>query len=508
MKFAKCLLVLFAILSFSWFGFSLTADAALVDSDGDGIPDIIETNGIRDAQGHVLVDLKAMGADPHHKDLFVQCDWMDAQDHSHRPKPEAIRKVVEAFAHAPVSNPDGQQGIHLHVDAGPESVMDFHSGATWGELGAGKEVPHTDMIGKEDAQDNYDWSALDAIKKQTMPEARMRVFRYCLWGHNYTASGSSGMARDLPSDDLLVTLGNFEGQEGTVLEQTGTFMHEFGHALGLRHGGSDDVNYKPNFFSIMSYSYQFEGLRINGLDGTFDFSRQAIPPLNEQSLDVNKGVPGAPSDHGVRWRVLVDGQAVDRVVDTPAHVDWTQTGQTMEKADINADNEISVLDGTPNEWGAISYTGTLVGDWTGVPMAGGATSGKMKTAPRFTHDKEHLTKKDADLIHMDYEVSTVMSEEVTGAPGATVVLHLTITNEGKKDDTYTIGHARSGHWADTSKLPAQVMIPAGQSRKFDIPVHIAADAHAEAHEMVDIQATSKANPNVIDEAQGTVVVKH
>ena len=44
------------------------------DTDGDGLPDIWETEGI-DVDG-VHVDLPAMGADPNSPDIFVYYDWM------------------------------------------------------------------------------------------------------------------------------------------------------------------------------------------------------------------------------------------------------------------------------------------------------------------------------------------------------------------------------------------------------------------------------------------------
>ena len=40
-------------------------------------------------------------------------------------------------------------------------------------------------------------------------------------------------------------------------EQAGTFMHEFGHTLGLKHGGNDHENEKPAYHSVMNYLYQF-----------------------------------------------------------------------------------------------------------------------------------------------------------------------------------------------------------------------------------------------------------
>ena len=40
---------------------------------------------------------------------------------------------------------------------------------------------------------------------------------------------------------------------GTPEQKVGTFIHELGHNLNLTHGGSDHVNYKPNYIGIMNY---------------------------------------------------------------------------------------------------------------------------------------------------------------------------------------------------------------------------------------------------------------
>ena len=65
-------------------------------------------------------------------------------------------------------------------------------------------------------------------------------------------------------------------------------MHEFGHNLGLRHGGGDGVNYKPNYLSIMNYAFQFVGLRSRTEPPRFDYSRFAIA-LDERALNENAG---------------------------------------------------------------------------------------------------------------------------------------------------------------------------------------------------------------------------
>lgn len=73
------------------------------DTDGDRIPDHLEVNvsGHRD---HLP------GADPLHKDLYVQQYWtLDAN-----PPPRAFETLAAYLANLSVANPDGSTGIRLH----------------------------------------------------------------------------------------------------------------------------------------------------------------------------------------------------------------------------------------------------------------------------------------------------------------------------------------------------------------------------------------------------------
>ena len=57
-------------------------------------------------------------------------------------------------------------------------------------------------------------------------------------------------------------------------------MHEFGHTLSLHHGGGTDDNRKPNYQSIMSYSWQLGGRPLN-------YSTRALGSLDKSdSLDL------------------------------------------------------------------------------------------------------------------------------------------------------------------------------------------------------------------------------
>jgi hypothetical protein len=61
------------------------------------------------------------------------------------------------------------------------------------------------------------------------------------------------------------------------------FVHELGHTMGLSHGGDADVNWKPNYPSLMNYSYDFDlGGSPRTLQGTaIQFSPGVLPPIDE-----------------------------------------------------------------------------------------------------------------------------------------------------------------------------------------------------------------------------------
>ena len=66
--------------------------------------------------------------------------------------------------------------------------------------------------------------------------------------------------------DFLITLGMWDNSTGTEFVQKSTFVHEFGHTAGLRHGGQEAtaslaaVNCKPSYLSSMNYLFQVRGL--------------------------------------------------------------------------------------------------------------------------------------------------------------------------------------------------------------------------------------------------------
>jgi hypothetical protein len=356
------------------YSFTLVVGDEAADADGDALPDAWEEDGVdADGDGTIDLDLPAMGADPLHKDIFLEIDHMQG----HLLLQSAIDVVSRSFAEAPVANPDGTTGIALHVDNGPGSTMDPRTGATWGGRSDRDELPHVDVLGERVAGE-YDWTEFDVLKESGFAAEREPVFHYAISGHGYASplETSGGISRGIEAADLLVTLGAGCAGAGadctfTQAEQAGTLMHELGHNLGLRHGGGDGVNFKPNYLSIMNYAFQMSGLQRTGLPALYDYSRFPIA-LDERALAeaTGFGVPAGsvlggyetfgfcgPPDRiaqparfpNARWRVS-----------GASDFDCSGGPATTLAADVNADGVLTAL--TPfDDWANLVYDGGLVG---------------------------------------------------------------------------------------------------------------------------------------------------
>ena len=169
------------------------------DSDGDGLFDDWERFGIDanidgdfndpgeqdlpngiDQNGNGNTTDPGERADPRHKDVFLEMDWMDCatvggdcaagDTHSHQPRPQSITNVISAFSNAPVTNPDGNDGINLHVDVSNaiahQNVLNFNGGAQGcGSGDAGTGFGDFDTV----KEDNF-----------TNEDARRYAFHYAL----------------------------------------------------------------------------------------------------------------------------------------------------------------------------------------------------------------------------------------------------------------------------------------------------------------------------------------
>src|SRR5262245_40640425 len=87
------------------------------DSDDDRVNDGDEVLGTTGG-----LDLPALGVNPVHKDILLEADWfadnLDCAAHNHRPTDAMETRLANAFAAAPVANPDGTTGINVVLDRG------------------------------------------------------------------------------------------------------------------------------------------------------------------------------------------------------------------------------------------------------------------------------------------------------------------------------------------------------------------------------------------------------
>ena len=313
------------------------------DSDGDGLPDLWELRGY--TVGGTFVDLPAMGANPWHKDLFVWMDYMVTPGAVNLGPPQAVIDNIQAvFNNAPVSNPDNTTGIHIHP------VLK-------------NEVPYAQTLG---VQNDYVqvWQQFDVLKDASFDPAYAPAFRYMIWANTYNQGTSSGLARNIPALDFLVTLGGWNTPGGTDWQKLGTFIHELGHCLGLTHGGVDHANYKPNYLSVMNYFFQTWGLYKDGHWGDggyplqFDYQRIDTASLDENHLDESKGLTGAGdvSPYGTRYWYYNSGWYSTIATNAAGSIDWNMDGriETDIAADINGSGSLGTLT-AQNNWPHVNY---------------------------------------------------------------------------------------------------------------------------------------------------------
>jgi CSLREA domain-containing protein len=364
------------------------------DSDSDGLCDDWETQGIDfngDGTADLPLDQPPYFADPFRKDIFVEVDYMGGIGHSDAPQAGALEDVRKVFDDAPV---DGPAGVSLNLSPGNADKLD-------------EQVPHVDPLpiasrgagAEDDFVDIRDGSASDpcdghfgtvaqraADNCADILGAKRLAFRYALFGHRFSESPtSSGVADAMPGDDLMVTLSSWSdadvirmgGGRGVCGGASGcrraleasTFMHELGHTLGLHHGGGDDDQFKPNYLSVMNYTFQF----ANNTPGRpLDYSRWLLPTLNEANLDERKGIDGGPPpppDLAARWPqtaytyLAADSKCRFSVTPTTGSIDWNLSGGAPDA---------SVTAGINDFYSALVADGNLASDCSDPSFQSGA----------------------------------------------------------------------------------------------------------------------------------------
>lgn len=369
---------------------NIAVNANDLDTDGDGLPDIWEDSGI-DINDDGLIDFFPLGANPLRKDVFLEIDYMDG----HFPGLDVINSVRAAFENAPVSNPDGSQGITLHILI-DEAIN--HQNLTTG-------VEFFDIrqnnFGTEQERPDPAFPFIESHKV----EAKAMVYHYAIIGHQRADQpNSSGAFYEL--NTFVITLGGsgwgthpVTGHTvGSFDQRSGTLMHELGHSLGLNHGGDDGINCKPNYLSVMSYSRQFTSPIASR---PLDYSRSNLNSLNESFLSEPQGIE-ASTPAGL---VTVHGPLFQYQTVTGSSIDWNQDGDTsdiFQPADINRLDGVGGCGSTPNQ--------ILMGhdDWANLQYATQlAQEAEGNKSPKFKSRIDSYTQRERKFKTPTYEEITI-----------------------------------------------------------------------------------------------------
>jgi hypothetical protein len=270
--------------------YGIAANLQVLDSDGDGLTDVEETNGIdANNDGTIDINLPAIGCNSLHKDILLEADWMRGC----APRPGLWAYAENVYRNAPVMNSDGTPGVHLHIDHG--------QGGPWGT--GGNEVPYADGVLYPGHVPNASLPAgttlvnFQTIKRDHFDPKKLRYVRYCLFANMLAASPTiPGQAENEWSNDVIICAReNDYNRSYFERMQIGVFLHEFGHTMGLHHGGSDQVRRKPNYNSIMNNDYNYMGVDVDGDPFNFDTARYTYShgmrrPLDERCLRESEGL--------------------------------------------------------------------------------------------------------------------------------------------------------------------------------------------------------------------------
>lgn len=491
------------------------------DGDNDGIPDGWERCGYyhrRPPVGEPDVDLPAIGADPEIPDIFVEIDYMWAYDedgnhvgHSHQPKPEAIKRVVDAFA---------EQGIHLHIDWGPLAELRWGDDLIWGAHSDGEKLAHREFLTTED----WFWDGFDTIKwyQGHFGSERERIFHYAIFSHKFSENVNRsvlGLSRNESAEchlvqngatDFVLGLGNFDESwiDNAVWRQAGVFMHELGHNLGLCEGGNDDLEYKPNYLSVMNYSFMERGLIIDGEEGHIDYSRfgsAVVPPLVEWSLDERAGLNSdAVEKYGTRYYCRSDEAGWSNEYDEEANlaIDWNCSGDPpwgVVEANINDGNEEDEDPGFDtlyafNDWENLKLD-VFDGEETGV---GSPTSSSLPSlVHRGMDEPEELAGDVAQNLDSPYAVALGSSSAYVASPGLGTTIPITVANSGTMTAAVTFSHTVAS-WFDLSTIPMTVTLEPNATRSYEVGLSVPATAVAGSEQRVTTEAYLNESPLMSD----------
>lgn len=251
-----------------------------------------------------------------HKDILVEIDTMV----NHEDLAAAIGMVKDKFLVAPVSNPPPGNGvgINLHVILDKTDIAETSCTSIW-------------EPGFKSLKDNNFGTSDERMGNANIVSEKEDIFHYGVAVHSQC--GLSGISGDgeQPGNDFVISLGDpgwgdsdFDGHpNGNTKQMAASLMHELGHNLDLKHGGSSNTPFcKPNYFSVMNHLYEFAGIVVEPIIGySYTNGRDDTDHLLNET-----GVNGLHEPHGI---VNGDNPAfkgvVGRLSPPPPPASWYKT---------------------------------------------------------------------------------------------------------------------------------------------------------------------------------------
>jgi uncharacterized repeat protein (TIGR01451 family) len=319
-----------------------TSFRATIDEGPEQGSLIVDT---QDPVGPQTFQLAGTGIGIRHNTVLLHYDYMVAADHTHDPEvaaPGAIQAVVDAFA---------RHGIRMIVDpqhtAIPETDVTVFGPADCSEFLSGNFGLHSANF--------YD------LKSQYFHSSNPRV-HYSIFGH-YIAIGDPENSRrcdpfsfsglsELPGQNFVNSqIGGFLLPEDAFTPSmartalASAYMHEFGHNLGLHHGGglgpigtdNDDFerNFKPNYISVMNYNYLGVGIPQGDAVGSTNLKACTLDTDCGDALCTDTAF-AAPEPAKACFRVDYSRQTLPTGGNTPGFLD--ENGNLDEVAGLGSGN--------------------------------------------------------------------------------------------------------------------------------------------------------------------------
>jgi hypothetical protein len=300
-----------------------------VDADNDGIPDSAEVNGGTFAG----LNLYAMGARAGKRDIFIEVDHMDSTDEGIIPQSASLAKIRNEFT---------AHGIAAHFDTGTQFNANFSIAQF--NLGQGSNiVPYESCVTFDNGQkppcppNASGLQTLHDYKNKFFDIRRRPIFHYTLLVNNLGIENVAGLGEYFGNDVLIAQgYGGFnsstpENKRRLQNVHAAVLMHELGHNLGLLHGGDDNINDKPNYWSVMNYTYSYGRAASPSSSDAYLAWRQRFVQdiyicrtcvtLAEFNISYSDG-SSKPIDE---WYVN-EADNIGRGADAGAFADWNQDG--------------------------------------------------------------------------------------------------------------------------------------------------------------------------------------